>query len=50
MTDALNADAGLSPISLVAVTAQVYASPLVSPETAMGEVELAPKSNLSPKQ
>ena len=50
MTSSLNADAGLSPISLVAVTAQVYDTPLVRPETAIGEIGLAPKSNLSPKQ
>jgi hypothetical protein len=46
----LVADAGLSPTSLVAVTAQVYDTPLVRPETAIGEVGLAPKSNLSPEQ
>ena len=46
----LVADVGLSPRSLVAVTAQVYDTPLVRPETAIGEVGLAPKSNLSPKQ
>jgi hypothetical protein len=28
---------------LVAVTAQAYASPLVNPETVMGEVELLPR-------
>ena len=50
MTGALNEDAGLSPISLVAVTAQVYDTPLVRPETAIGEVGLAPKRNLSPEQ
>ncbi len=46
----LVADAGLVPIMFVAVTAQVYDTPLVRPETAIGEVGLAPKSNLSPKQ
>ena len=50
MTGALNEDAGLSPMSFVAVTAQVYASPLDSPETVMGEVELVSKDNVSPKQ
>ena len=46
----LVADEGLFPIMFVAVTAQVYDTPLVRPETAIGEVGLAPKSNLSPKQ
>ncbi len=50
VTGALTADDGLVPISLVAVAAQVYDTPLVRPETAIGEVGLAPKSNLSPKQ
>ncbi len=46
----LVADVGLSPIMFVAVTAQVYDTPLVRPETAIGEVGLAPKRNLSPEQ
>jgi hypothetical protein len=50
VTGSLNADAGLSPMSLVAVAAQVYDTPLVRPETVMGEVGLAPKENVSPKQ
>ena len=50
MTGSLNADAGLSPISLVAGTAQVYDTPLIRPKTAIGEVGLAPKDNVSPKQ
>jgi hypothetical protein len=47
---ALAADAGLVPKSFVAVTKHSYASPLVSPETVMGEVGLSPKANVSPKQ
>ena len=50
VTGALNADAGLVPKSFVAVAAQTYASPLVSPETVIGEVGLVPKNNVSPKQ
>jgi hypothetical protein len=50
VTSALVADAGLVPISLVAVTKHSYASPLVRPETVMGEVGLVPKGNMSPKQ
>ena len=46
----LVADEGLVPIMFVAVTAQVYDTPLVRPETAIGEVGLAPKRNLSPEQ
>ena len=47
---ALTADGGLVPASLAAVTAQTWLTPLVSPETVMGEVGLAPKINVSPKQ
>ena len=50
MTGALIPDNGLVPTSFVAVTKHSYASPLVSPETVMGEVELVSKDNVSPKQ
>ena len=50
MTGALIPDNGLVLTSFVAVTKHSYASPLVSPETVMGEVELVSKDNVSPKQ
>ena len=50
MNGALAADARLVPATFVAVTKHSYASPLVSPETVMGEVELVSKDNVSPKQ
>ena len=50
VTGALIPDNGLVPTSFVATTKHSYASPLVSPETVMGEVGLEPKENMSPKQ
>ena len=48
MTGALSSDAGLVPKLFVAVVAQTYACPLVSPKTVMGEVGLSPNANVSP--
>ena len=50
VTGALDSDIGLVPTAFVAVTKHSYASPLVSPENVMGEVELVSKDNVSPKQ
>ncbi len=41
VTDMLNGDNELLPAAFVAVAKQTYVSPLVSPETVMGEVGLA---------
>ena len=50
MTGALIADAGLFLHRSSLLLHSSYASPLVSPETVMGEVELVSKDNVSPKQ
>jgi hypothetical protein len=50
VTGALDSDMGLVSTAFVAVTKHSYASPLVSPETVMGESGLEPKENMSPKQ
>ncbi len=47
---ALTADGGLVPPSLAAVTAQTWLTPLVRLEMVTGEVGLASRLNVSPKQ
>ena len=42
VNSSLNADAGLVPASFVAYTTQAVLTPLGSPVTVMGEVELVP--------